>query len=47
MEMVGQCTMASFFGEGGVVEGGKEDNVTMDDGTLFYHMEIMKKYMWS
>ena len=41
MEMVGQCTMASFFGG----EGGKEDNVTMDDGTLFYHMEIMKKYM--
>ena len=44
MEMVGQCTMASFFWRGG---GGKEDNVTMDDGTLFYHMEIMKKYMWS
>ena len=43
MEMVGQCTMASFFWG----RGGKEDNVTMDDGTLFYHMEIMKKYMWS
>ena len=59
VQYLGYCTWSQFQncndGNGGPVYygiifgggGGKENNVIMDDRTLFYHMEIMKKYMWS